>query len=107
MTFQETADSHIMLRHPGAGIEKWSRFPEWRVVELDLFSTGGFVAEELELFGLWPAKPDIPNATGNLAFAGEGGGHIYSGLGSVWLADAKSKTVTRFDPKRIAATLAD
>jgi DNA-binding beta-propeller fold protein YncE len=77
----------------------------------------------------------IPNATGNVAFgdgsvwvsapgfpitrihpgtakvvqqfAGEGGGQIYSGLGSVWLADAKAKKVIRFDPKRIAATLAD
>ena len=78
---------------------------------------------------------NIPNATGNIAFgdgsvwvsapgfpitrinpttakvlqqfAGEGAGMVYSGLGSVWLANPKTNTLTRFDPKRIAATLAD
>ena len=77
----------------------------------------------------------IPNATGNITFGegsvwvstsgfpitrihpatakvvqqfvGDGGGQIYFGLGSVWLADSKAKTVTRYDPKRIVATLAD
>ncbi|MFN0101979.1 MAG: hypothetical protein ACKV2U_07810 [Bryobacteraceae bacterium] len=77
----------------------------------------------------------IPNATGSMAFgdgsvwisapgfpitrinpvtakvvqqfAGDGAGLIYSGLGSVWLANPLTKTVTRFDPKRIAATLAE
>lgn len=77
----------------------------------------------------------IPNATGNITFgdgsvwvsapgfpitrinpttakvvqqfAGDGGGYVYSGLGSLWLANPKSNMVTRFDPKRIAATLAD
>jgi len=77
----------------------------------------------------------IPNATGNIAFGegsvwisapgfpisrinpstakvvqqftGDGAGTIYSGLGSIWLANSTTKTVTRFDPKRIVATLAD
>lgn len=40
-------------------------------------------------------------------FTGEGGGRIAFGLGSVWVSSAKSGTLTRFDPKRIAATLAE
>jgi len=40
-------------------------------------------------------------------FHGEGGGWIAFGLGSVWVGDAKSATVRRFDPKRIQATLAE
>lgn len=40
-------------------------------------------------------------------FAGDGAGRLYFGLNSVWLADAQAKSVRRFDPKRIVATLAE
>lgn len=40
-------------------------------------------------------------------FYGETGGIVYVGLKSVWLVDRKSGKITRFDPKRINATLAD
>jgi hypothetical protein len=40
-------------------------------------------------------------------FHGDGGGIVHFGLGSVWVSAPKSKTVLRFDPKRILATLAD
>jgi len=40
-------------------------------------------------------------------FVGDGAGQIYFGLNSVWLADPQAKTVRRFDPKRIVATLAE
>ncbi len=40
-------------------------------------------------------------------FAGDGGGEIRTGLGSVWLANTKQGLVWRLDPKRISATLAE
>lgn len=40
-------------------------------------------------------------------FAGQGGGSLYVGAGSVWLPNLKANTLLRFDPKRIKATLAD
>jgi streptogramin lyase len=40
-------------------------------------------------------------------FVGDGAGMLYSGLSSLWLANPVTKTVTRFDPKRIVATLAE
>lgn len=40
-------------------------------------------------------------------FTGKGGGWLQVGLKSVWLSEKKSGKVIRFDPKRIAATLAD
>jgi streptogramin lyase len=39
-------------------------------------------------------------------FAGDGGGSIFFGLGSVWLSNTAYQNVWRLDPKRIAATLA-
>jgi len=63
---------------------------------------------------VWVSAPGFPITRINPAtakvvqqFAGEGAGRVYSGLGSVWLANPKTNTLTRFDPKRIAATLAD
>ena len=40
-------------------------------------------------------------------FWGEGAGVVHAALGSVWLADAQTGKVRKFDPKRIAATLAE
>jgi DNA-binding beta-propeller fold protein YncE len=40
-------------------------------------------------------------------FAGEGGGAITVGLGSIWLTNAGKGNVWRIDPKRILATLAE
>lgn len=40
-------------------------------------------------------------------FTGELGGHVQVGLKSVWVVDRKSGKLFRFDPKRIAATIAD
>lgn len=40
-------------------------------------------------------------------FWGEGGGRIYTAGGSVWLSNTKQATLTRLDPKRIIATLAE
>ena len=63
---------------------------------------------------VWVSAPGFPITRINPTtakvvqqFAGEGAGMVYSGLGSVWLANLKTNTITRFDPKRIAATLAD
>ncbi len=63
---------------------------------------------------LWASAPGFPvmritPANDKVAqqFHGEGGGIIHFGLGSIWVASAKSGTVTRFDPKRILATLAE
>ena len=81
-------------------------------IELAIPNANGNIA-----FGdgsVWVSAPGFPITRINPAtakvvqqFAGEGGGAVFSGLGSVWLANAKTNTVTRFDPKRIAATLAD
>jgi virginiamycin B lyase len=40
-------------------------------------------------------------------FWGEGAGVVQAALGSVWLAEAHGAKVRKFDPKRIAATLAE
>jgi virginiamycin B lyase len=63
---------------------------------------------------VWASAPGFPvmrihPGTAKLVqqFAGEGGGMIYSGLGAVWVTNPTAKTITRFDPKRIVATLAD
>jgi hypothetical protein len=74
-------------------------------------------AEGMLAFGegsLWASAPGYPvmritpvNDKVAQQFHGEGGGIIHFGLGSVWVSSAKSKSVWRFDPKRIQATLAD
>jgi virginiamycin B lyase len=81
-------------------------------IELNIPDADGNIA-----FGdgsVWVSAPGFPITRINPAtakvvqqFAGEGAGRVYSGLGSVWLANPKTNTLTRFDPKRIAATLAD
>ncbi len=81
-------------------------------IELNIPNAVGNIA-----FGdgsVWVSAPGFPITRINPTtakvvqqFAGEGAGMVYSGLGSVWLANLKTNTITRFDPKRIAATLAD
>ena len=63
---------------------------------------------------LWASQPGFPvvridPATDKVAqqFAGPGGGALYVGAGSVWIPNLKPNTLSRFDPKRIKATLAD
>jgi hypothetical protein len=81
-------------------------------IELSIPNSDGMLA-----FGegsLWASAAGFPviriaPATDKVVqqFHGEGGGFIYFGLGSVWVASGKSGTVTRFDPKRVMATLAE
>ena len=40
-------------------------------------------------------------------FVGDGGGMVRFALGSLWMLSPSKSTVSRFDPKRIAATLPD
>ena len=63
---------------------------------------------------LWASAPGYPvmridPATDKVVqqFAGDGGGAIYFAAGSIWIPNLKPKTVSRFDPKRIKATLAE
>ena len=55
-----------------------------------------------------PGSADKPGSEKIMQqFHGDSGGSVHVGLKSVWLIDRKLGKVTRFDPKRIAATLAD
>ena len=63
---------------------------------------------------VWISMPEFPltrihAATAKVVqqFAGAGPGQVFHGLNSVWLANPETKTIHRFDPKRIAATLAE
>lgn len=63
---------------------------------------------------VWASTPGFPisridPATDKVAqqFVGEGGGAIDVGQGSVWLPNLKPNVISRFDPKRIKATLAE
>ena len=63
---------------------------------------------------VWVSQPGFPIARIHPAtakvvqqFTGDGAGDLYTGLGSLWLANPVKKTLTRFDPKRIVATLAE
>ncbi len=63
---------------------------------------------------VWLAMADVPltrlhAATAKVVqqFTGPGAYRVFHGLNSVWLANSETKTMQRFDPKRIAATLAD
>jgi streptogramin lyase len=63
---------------------------------------------------LWASQPGFPvvriDPTSDKVaqqFAGPGGGVMYVGAGSVWIPNLKPNTLSRFDPKRIKATLAD
>jgi len=81
-------------------------------IELNIPNADGMIA-----FGegaLWASTPGFPvmritpgNDKVAQQFHGEGGGILHFGLGSVWVSSAKSKSVFRFDPKRIQATLGD
>jgi virginiamycin B lyase len=63
---------------------------------------------------LWVSLPGFPITRIHAAsakvvqqFHGPGGEKIFHGLNAVWLANASAKSISRFDPKRIAATLAE
>lgn len=65
---------------------------------------------------LWVSAPGFPLTRINPAaekeavvqqFFGEGHGTLYAGASALWLYDSNKKLLKRFDPKRIAATLAD
>ena len=81
-------------------------------IELKTPEIGGEIA-----FGegfVWVSSPGFPvtridPANDKVAqqFTGVGGGRIYVGSGSIWIPDLKANTVSRFDPKRIKATLAE
>lgn len=81
-------------------------------IDLNVPNAAGSIA-----FGdgsVWASAPGFPvmrihpgSAKLVQQFAGDGGGLIYSGLGSIWVTNPTANTVTRFDPKRIAATLAE
>jgi glutamine cyclotransferase len=83
-------------------------------IDLGVPGTGGSLA-----YGegnLWVSMPGYPIARIDTTaekekvvqqFHGEGGGMIAVGLSSIWIASPGSNTVQRFDPKRIAATLAE
>lgn len=63
---------------------------------------------------VWLSSPGFPitridPAADKVAqqFTGEGGGAIYFGANAIWVPNLKTNTLSRFDPKRIKATLAD
>ncbi len=70
-------------------------------------STAGYPLSRIHP-GLEKPTADKPNSERVVQqFTAEGGGHVQVGLKSVWLVDRKSGKIFRFDPKRIAATIAD
>ena len=81
-------------------------------VELKTPGVGGEIA-----FGegfVWASAPGFPimridPGTDKVVqqFVGDGGGQIYFGGGSIWAFNLKANTLSRFDPKRIKATLAE
>ncbi len=81
-------------------------------IELSAANSGGGAIAYGE-GSLWVTMPGFPltriTADGNKVFqqfyGTGGGGPIATGFGSVWLA--QGNTILRFDPKRIAATLAE
>lgn len=81
-------------------------------IDLGIPNAGGSMA--FSDGSVWISAPGFPITRINAAtakvvqqFAGEGAGLIYTGLTSLWLADPQAKSVSRFDPKRIVATLAE
>jgi streptogramin lyase len=83
-----------------------------KTIELGAAAAGASMA--IGEGSLWVSMPGFPitrvDMTGEKVaqqFWGEGAGAIQAALGSVWLSDAKSGKLWKFDPKRIAATLAE
>jgi streptogramin lyase len=81
-------------------------------IELGAPATGGAIS--IGEGSVWVSMTGFPitrvDAAGEKVvqqFWGEGSGVVHAALGSVWLADAQSGKVRKFDPKRIAATLAE
>ena len=74
-------------------------------------------AEGALVFGegsVWVSAPGFPltriNPTTDKVvqqFSGPGHGDLYLGASALWLYDQNKKTLKRFDPKRVAATLAE
>jgi streptogramin lyase len=83
-----------------------------KTIELGAPASGGTIS-----FGegsLWVSMTGFPitriDATGEKVmqqFYGEGAGFVYASQGSIWLADGQTGKLRKFDPKRIAATLAE
>src|SRR5688572_236528 len=67
----------------------------------------GFVWVTAPGFPITKISPVLEKEKVVQQFAGDGGGQIYFGLNSVWLANTGYNNVWRLDPKRIAATLAE
>jgi streptogramin lyase len=65
-------------------------------------ATSGRASPAFPVCGIDPASDKVAQQ-----FAGPGGGVLYVGAGSVWIPNLKANTLSRFDPKRIKATLAD
>jgi virginiamycin B lyase len=82
-----------------------------KTIELGAPAKGGTIS--IGEGSLWISMAGFPITRVDMAgekvvqqFWGEGAGVIQAALGSVWLGDASGK-VYKFDPKRIAATLAE
>lgn len=67
----------------------------------------GFVWVSAPGFPITKISPELEKEKVVQQFAGEGGGQIYFGLNSIWLANTAQNNIWRIDPKRIAATLAE
>ena len=83
-----------------------------RTIELGAPAKAGTIAAGEG--SLWVSMPGFPITRVDTGaekvmqqFRGEGAGVVRAALGAVWLADAHSGKLRKFDPKRIAATLAE
>jgi streptogramin lyase len=83
-----------------------------KTIELGAPAAGGTMA--IGEGSLWTSIPSFPITRIDPAaekvvqqFWGAGAGVIQTGGGSVWLANARAGQLWKFDPKRIAATLAE
>ena len=68
---------------------------------------GGSVWVTMTGFPLTRIEPTLDKERVAQQFAGEGGGAVQFGFGSVLLVNSKTGTLWKIDPKRIAATLAE
>jgi streptogramin lyase len=83
-----------------------------KTIDLGVPASGGNIA--VGQGSVWVTQPGFPITridpqTEKVAqqFFGDGGGAIQFGFGSIWLVNSQHGTVSRLDPKRIAATLAE